>query len=143
MGRRGPKRGASCGAVAMWFDAQAELAKLGGGRESDTFPPATMATLATNAPGVAKVAIVAAPLATTATSAAPAQRPAPRVASVATPSASEINPQAETAGGRVATWTGRVVSLDEWRRLTEWERHGPNGRQWCGITSTWTNQKGD
>lgn len=130
----------------MWFDAQAELAKLGGGRESDTCPPATTATLATNAPGVAKVAIVAAPLATTATSAAPAQRPAPRVAnvvSVATRSASEINPQADTAGGRVTTWTGRVVSLDEWRRLTAWERHGPNGRQWCGIISTWTNQKGD
>lgn len=123
----------------MWFDAQAELAKLGGGRESDTYPPATLATSATQCPVVAIVADVAAPPATIATSATPA----PRVASVATPSASEINPQAETAGGRVATWTGRVVSLDEWRRLTAWERHGPNGRLWCGITSTWTNQKGD
>ena len=130
----------------MWFDAQAELAKLGGECESDTYPPATLATSATQCPVVAIVADVAAPPATTATSAAPAQRPAPRVAnvvSVATPSASEINPQAETAGGRVTTWTGRVVSLDEWRRLTAWQRHGPNGRHWCGITSTWINQKGD
>lgn len=106
----------------MWFDAQAEIAKLGGGRESDTCPPATVATSATQRPVVPIVAIVA---------------------DVAAPSASEINPQAKTAGGRVTTWTGRVVSLDEWRRLTAWERRGPNGRLWCGITSTWTNQKGD
>ena len=130
----------------MWFDAQAELAKLGEGRESDTCPPATLATSATQRPVVAIVADVAAPPATIATSATPAQRPAPRVssvASVATPRASQINPQAETAGGRVATWTGRVVSLDEWRSLTAWQRHGPNGRHWCGITSTWTQKKGD
>lgn len=133
----------------MWFDAQAELAKLAGGREGDTRPPATLATSATPRDRVAIVAIVAdvaTPPAPTATSATPAQRIAPRVAnvaSVATLSAKEINPQAETAGGRVTTWTSRVVSLDEWRRLTEWQRHGPNGRRWCGITSTWTNQKGD
>lgn len=127
----------------MWFDAQAELEKLGGERESDTCPPATPATPATNASGVAKVAIVAAPLVTTATSATPAQRIAPHVASVATPTAPEIKPHDQTVGGRVTTWTGRVVSLDEWRKLTEWERHGPNGRHWCGIISTWTHQKGD
>jgi hypothetical protein len=40
------------------------------------------------------------------------------------------------------TWTGRIVSLDEWRRLTEWEKHGPNGRQWCGITKQWEQLKG-
>jgi hypothetical protein len=35
------------------------------------------------------------------------------------------------------TWTGRIVSLDEWRRLTEWEKHGSNGRHWNGITGQW------
>lgn len=41
------------------------------------------------------------------------------------------------AGGRPVTWTGKVVSLDEWRRLTDWERHGPNGRLWNGETRQW------
>jgi hypothetical protein len=35
------------------------------------------------------------------------------------------------------TWTGRIVSLDDWRRLSEWERHGPHGRHWNGITKQW------
>jgi hypothetical protein len=43
--------------------------------------------------------------------------------------------------GRPKTWTGRIVSLDEWRRLTEWERDGPNGRHWCGITRRWGEPK--
>ena len=30
-----------------------------------------------------------------------------------------------------------VVSLEDWRTLTEWERHGPNGRHWNGITRKW------
>lgn len=77
----------------MWFDAQAELAKLGGEREQDRRPLATTATSATLAPRVANVA------------------------SVATPSAPEITSHGQTAGGRVTTWTGRVVSLDEWRRV--------------------------
>ena len=45
----------------MWFDAQAELAKLGGGRESDACVPATIATSATLRPRVANVAVVAKP----------------------------------------------------------------------------------
>lgn len=118
----------------MWFDAQAELAKLGGGREIETCPPATIATSATPRPSVAIVAEVAAP---PATSAATVQYAAPRAASVATPNASIVSTQYETAGGRVTTWTGRVVSLDEWRRLTAWQRYGPNGRRWCGISQLW------
>jgi hypothetical protein len=42
-----------------------------------------------------------------------------------------------TLGDAPRTWTGRIVSLDEWRRLTEWEKHGQNGRHWNGITQTW------
>ena len=33
-----------------------------------------------------------------------------------------------SVAGNPLTWTGRVVSLDAWRNLTEWERHGPDGR---------------
>lgn len=64
-----------------------------------------------------------------------ARDPAPRVASVAgVATAQRPKPEAfpyGTAcniGDAPRTWTGRIVSLDEWRRLTEWEKHGPNGR---------------
>lgn len=39
--------------------------------------------------------------------------------------------------GRPRTWTGRVVSLDEWRRLSAWDRHGSTGKLWNGITRQW------
>lgn len=39
--------------------------------------------------------------------------------------------------GYPRTWTGKVVSLDAWRELSEWERHGPNGRVWNGISKSW------
>lgn len=39
--------------------------------------------------------------------------------------------------GTPLTWTGRIVSLDEWRRLPEWERHGSTGRVWNGLTRQW------
>jgi hypothetical protein len=35
------------------------------------------------------------------------------------------------------TWTGRIVSLDDWRRLTEAEQHGSNGRLWNGMIRQW------
>jgi hypothetical protein len=44
--------------------------------------------------------------------------------------------------GQPLTWTGRIVSLDAWRTLTEWEKHGQNGRHWNGITQTWEEPKG-
>ena len=48
------------------------------------------------------------------------------------------DPLPDIAGnGRVRTWSGRVVSLDAWRKLSAWERHGPNGRHWDGRTRSW------
>lgn len=44
-------------------------------------------------------------------------------------------------GGRPVTWTGKVVSLDDWRNLTDWERHGPNGRLWNGKIQQWEEAK--
>ena len=40
-------------------------------------------------------------------------------------------------GGSPLTWTGRVVSLSAWRQLTEWEKHGPDGRVLNGKTKRW------
>lgn len=62
--------------------------------------------------------------------------------------ANEVNDRAETSvpkgfkhglsiGGRPMTWTGKVVSLEDWRQLSEWEKHGPNGRVWNGKTQRW------
>ena len=39
--------------------------------------------------------------------------------------------------GRPLTWTGKIVSLEEWRALSSWERHGPNGWIWCGRCERW------
>lgn len=36
-------------------------------------------------------------------------------------------PHGRSVSGAPRTWTGRVVSLDEWRRLSHWDRHGPHG----------------
>lgn len=41
------------------------------------------------------------------------------------------------AFGSPKTWTGQIVSLAEWRDLSAWERHGPEGRMWNGITRQW------
>lgn len=42
-----------------------------------------------------------------------------------------------SVAGIPVTWTGKVVSLDEWRRLSEWERHGSTGKVWNGLTRQW------
>lgn len=42
-----------------------------------------------------------------------------------------------TLVGRRLTWTGRVVSEADWETLTDWEKHGPAGRIWCGATREW------
>lgn len=68
-------------------------------------------------------------------------KPAPCVASVATPSAPRTEPDGQTVGGRALTWTGRVVSLDEWRHLTAWDQKVPDGRHWCGISKAWTGEQ--
>ena len=39
--------------------------------------------------------------------------------------------------GQPRLWTGRIVSLDEWHKLTAWELHGPDGRMFCGACRVW------
>ena len=43
----------------------------------------------------------------------------------------------KSVAGNPLTWTGKVVSLEAWRDLTEWEKHGPDGRHWNGATRKW------
>jgi len=49
----------------------------------------------------------------------------------------ETLPYGRGVSGSPRTWSGRVVSLDEWRRLTEWEKHGSTGKTWSGLTRRW------
>lgn len=46
-------------------------------------------------------------------------------------------PYGKSAGGRILTYTGQVVSLDAWRELSQWEKHGSNGRRWNGLSQSW------
>ena len=40
-------------------------------------------------------------------------------------------------GGMPLTWTGRLVAWKDWDTLSEWDRYGPQGRMWNGITREW------
>ena len=46
-------------------------------------------------------------------------------------------PHGRAVNGYPKTWTGKIVSPDMWHELTEWERHGPDGRLWCGACREW------
>ncbi|AXI43530.1 hypothetical protein [Sulfitobacter sp. SK011] len=106
----------------MLFDPRLALAEI----EKQAVTPATSATSATQeretALKVAKVAEVAA---------------LPRQIRKTNDKAPDDHRHGFALGGRPKIWTGKVVSLDEWRRLSEWEKHGPNGRHWNGITRQW------
>lgn len=43
--------------------------------------------------------------------------------------------------GQPRTWTGRLVTPEEWEALPEWDRHGPNGRLWCGLCRQWQDRE--
>jgi hypothetical protein len=55
------------------------------------------------------------------------------------PSGPADQPRSFSITGRPKTWTGRVVSLDEWRKLSAWDRHGPDERLFCGICQEWVS----
>lgn len=110
----------------MHFDARAVLAEI---LESEPRAPATAATPATQGPEtrpMSRMSRVSQGVgAENGKNANPAPRPRHDTPRTAKPEAGGI------------TWTGRVVSLDEWRSLSEWDRHGPNGRLWCGLCREW------
>lgn len=47
------------------------------------------------------------------------------------------SPDSLGGNGYQRTWTGAVVSLADWEALSEWERHGPNGRMFYADTWHW------
>lgn len=111
----------------MLFDARAALAEiLADGA-------ATPATPAANGPNVAIAASVAAPRPETAKDETP---------NPAAPSQDDAPPYGAGIAGGVRTWTGRVVSLEAWRALSDWERHGSTGKVWSGLTHQWEPSKG-
>ncbi|MEY8842051.1 hypothetical protein AB9K41_23730 [Cribrihabitans sp. XS_ASV171] len=121
----------------MWFDVQAALAEIEGG-QSTAPEAATLATLATTATipaRVANVASVATPPALE--NEAEASEAMPSVANVADVATPETFPHGASVAGTPLTWTGRVVSIEAWRRLSEWDRHGPKGRNWSGVAKVW------
>lgn len=111
----------------MWFDPQPKLAEIAAQAPAlvavSQVSQGSQAPMGRNPyPRVAVVAVVATPL----------QPESARAAPDAFPYGTACN-----MGDAPRTWTGRIVSRDEWRRLTEWEKHGPNGRHWNGITKQW------
>jgi hypothetical protein len=116
----------------MWFDAYAQLAEIVG------HAPATPAPTAQPMCPVSQMSRVS-------------QAPYPEnncvasnVAPVATPSANtdpDMFRHGASFTGRPLTWTGRIVSRLEWAGLSDWEKHGPNGRHWCGLTDEWIQPK--
>lgn len=132
----------------MWFDVQQAMATLVGGELPSATPaPATIATVATKPsaarPLVAVVAGVAALNLQIQTSAEVIAFPLPSDATDSpTPAYSRQNMQdfphgVGAIGGQPRTWTGRIVSLDEWRKLSVWDRHGSTGQKWNGLTWQW------
>jgi len=110
------------------FDPRAALAEI----EKQAPTPATSATSATQTPKtpphVANVADVAT---------APVQ--IQKMSSSVDPTSASDKNHGFAVNGQPKTWTGNVVSLDEWRRLSEWDKHGPNGRMWCGACQAWVS----
>ncbi|MGX0975930.1 hypothetical protein ACSSVY_001640 [Roseovarius sp. MBR-51] len=99
----------------MWFDAQAALANIEGGENvhSNPAPPSKPAN-----PNVASVASVAGVAGGEVAN--PILKPDPK-------RSGPVSPYGASVGGRLLTYTGRVVSLEAWRTLSEWERHGASG----------------
>ncbi len=111
-------------------------------------PRATRATRATqpheNAPRVAQVARVARAEPSKTEITHPAEVtpfPTPEPPQPSRPAPSRPEPETFPFGVGVAgspkTWTGRIVSLEEWRRLSDWDKHGSTGKVWNGLTRQW------
>lgn len=70
--------------------------------------------------------------------------PSPSRQERATPSAPEagdMGRHGRSVTGAPLTWTGRLVQPEAWGRLTAWERHGPDGRLWCGRCREWVERE--
>lgn len=108
----------------MLFDVNAALAEI----MADT--PTTIATTATNRSNVAKVAGVAAGPCEIS---APATPPGGAVVLPLHGPASRPVPAPSVPGNMVRLdWSGEWVRRDRWDAMSDLERHGPQGRLFCG-----------
>lgn len=128
----------------MWFDARAALARIEGGacpapealdrpnsqNSRDSQPPAVPSGNRTAPPAPAEFAGFAGFAAPGRAEPEPSPDARPRARGFPYGTACDL-------GENPRTWTGRIVSMAEWKRLTDWERDGPNGRHWCGICQGW------
>lgn len=108
------------------FDPRAALLEI----RNQSGRPATIATIATkttsNGPSVADVATVATP---------PIE--SPKSAEQAGQQGMDDMRHGFSISGSPKTWTGRIVCSEEWWRLSEWQKHGPDGRIWCADRRAW------
>jgi len=58
-------------------------------------------------------------------------------ATPSTPGGGDVGRHGRSVTGAPRTWTGRLVKPEAWGTLSEWERHGPDGRLWCGCCRAW------
>lgn len=121
----------------MWFDARAKLTEIGGQPPATPATPATQATVASPVSRLSQVSRHPAPQIITPRIAEVAIIARPRAQSAETTPSPETFPHGLSFTGQPKTWTGRIVSLEDWRNLNEWERHGPNGRLWNGLARQW------
>jgi len=116
----------------MWFDVQAALAEIEAGAK-----PATAPAPGANRANRANPATQISTNSTISTPPALELQPDPETPQAPPRSKPEAFPYGQAFGGRPKTWTGRVVSLEEWRGLSAWDKRGPDGRLFCGICRVW------
>lgn len=64
--------------------------------------------------------------------------PNPEIAlSFSEPSAFCGFPYGRAPNGNPRTWTGRIVSMEGWRTLSDWERHGSTDKVWNAMSECW------
>lgn len=77
---------------------------------------------------------------------APPEIPAPSATAPSRPALSlaahDAFPYGRSFDGKPMTWTGKVVSLEAWRRLSDWQKHGSTGMVWNGLTQAWEPMDG-
>lgn len=49
----------------------------------------------------------------------------------------EPHAPSQSIGNRPRCWQGKVVSITEWKALSDWERWGPQGATWNPLTARW------
>lgn len=118
----------------MLFDVNAALAEI----LNDGQTVATLATSATNKPETPAVSRVSRVSQATPAEGAQPDASAPRTSS---PEVDDFRHGCSPAG-KPLTWTGRIVSLDAWRGLTDWERHGSTGLFWNVQSRQWEHPDG-